>query len=451
MTLCKKKNSRVLEKNAGGYTQRNSNLGRPVFPETIETQRDSPVNIYQQLASIPREIADKITNAKTGGGRSLNAIHSSKVLNSTEKHLMLVLASEMNYTMQFENQYRFISLNSMAEKMSVDKRTISAILNGITKRGIKKIGLIEKGYIIKQIVSIEDQQRAYSNHYCITPKIFDEYMLIMLESHQTRVLRPSDPGSLGECNRITTPSDPGSHKVPVFQFPKNIPNAAAQTSSAAVKRCRPLSKKVKTWDEKSDSEKTDTLYNVCKDAHRTAIEQRKAQPYPWDDIPDMLKPVIAGYGIQKVKDFFDKLKTENRGCDVRMLSREIEESAQKTKKPVIVNKSTLSVENIHQDEEKINGSKNFTEEILQQVETNLMYANKLSKSKKIEIVKIEDFPLRLKKFYDSINSKIQKRNLVREISILGLDKFLELRATIILKCSYDDLFIENSHKTSSFV
>jgi hypothetical protein len=149
--------------------------------QTIEPYQKSDVNnIYQMLSLLPSEIADKITNAKTSSGHSLNAIHDSN-LNQIEKHLMLVLGSELNYCKEFANQYRFISLNTFAEKLSINKRTVIRILNGCVMKGKKMPGLIEKGYIVKRISSKEEQGKGWANHYCLTTKIFDEYMLTLIE------------------------------------------------------------------------------------------------------------------------------------------------------------------------------------------------------------------------------------------------------------------------------
>jgi len=406
---------------------------------------DSKNTIYQQLAMIPSEIADKITNAKTGGGRSLNAIHESKTLNHMEKHLMLILASEMNYTMSFENQYRFISLNSLADKMSVDRRTISSILNGTIRKGNAVPGLIEKGYILKQIVSAEEQRKSYANHYCLTSKIFNEYMLGMIQKHQ-----PSDLGSLGYGSTITRGSDRGSHKYPVLNTPVLDPsNAAVQQRATAVKRCRPPAKsKMKTWDEKSDEEKRETIFNKAFEAHLSAVKRRIARPFPRDDIPDLITPITTGYGLDKVKIFFENL--DEKGIDVRVVAKKMAETDANLQITTIVNETSISAGTISEQEEKINrANENLGVEILNQLEENMMYANNLSKVD-TELVKIEDFPIRLKKFYDSINSKIQKNSMLREIAVMGIDKYLELRATAILRCSYDELFVEKQSIFAEF-
>lgn len=407
----KKKNSRALE-NAGDYTQGITKLGRPVFPETIKTQRESSVNssaiefrskIRYPFVMIPVEI---------------------------EKMELDVYARAVYQRISYRaggHSSHFESQENMAKALFISTRQI-----------VRKIKDLEN----KHMIHVEKRGKSKGGHFLtnvITLLDPSEWMYVhhVTDSHTATRLT------------VTPRGDSQSHITRSHDQLDPILNAAAQKPTAAVKRCRPPSKKMKLWEEKSESEKTDTLYNMCKDAHRTAIEQRKAQPYPWDDIPDMLKPMITGYGIQKIKDFFDRLKTEGRGCDVRKIAQEIDESVfQMTKKSVKIIKSTLSDENIHRDQINSNQSKNFTEEILAQVETNMIYANNLSKTETVN-VKIEDFPLRLKKFYDSINQR-NKLSLVKEIAAMGLEKYLQLRATAILKCSYDDLFVEQQPLFAQF-
>lgn len=101
------------------------------------------------------------------GDINLNAIHASKKLSRLEKHLLLVIGSEIDF--------QYISLNELSEKLSISERRVSAILNGVKRKEKYIPGLIEKGYIVKQISTIKQQQKWISNKYCLTQKIFDEY------------------------------------------------------------------------------------------------------------------------------------------------------------------------------------------------------------------------------------------------------------------------------------
>ncbi len=110
----------------------------------------------------PKNIYDELN-----GGINLSAIHESKKLSRLEKHLLLVIGSEIDF--------QYISFNELSEKLSISQRRVSAILNGVERRGEYIPGLIEKGYIVKQISTIQQQQKWISNKYCLTQKIFDEY------------------------------------------------------------------------------------------------------------------------------------------------------------------------------------------------------------------------------------------------------------------------------------
>jgi len=385
-------------------------------------------NIYAELALIPSEIADKITNSKTGGGRSLNAIHKSKNLNSTEKHLLLVIANEMDFRKDFEYQYQYISLNQIAELMSVNKSTVSRTLNGHKTKQREIPGLIERGYVLKKIASIESQQVGDSNHYCLTSKIFNEYMFSMMEKkmewhHATGGSGIVRQGVVAQCDRG---SGTVRHNIPSDLL--NIPLNAAAQKTPAVKRVRPKNK-MKIWADKSESEKMDTVLNLAVEAHRTAIVQKRSKPYPFEDFPDLLKPILEKYGVEKVKEFFEAIKSE--GCDVRKLTKTMDEFVS----PVI----STEPESLQE--------KDFPEKIVDQMETNSMYI-KIEPVKSHE-VKIDNFPIRLRKFYDSLNP-MRKKGIIKEVVMIGIDNFIKLRAPAILKCSYEDLFVEQSVQSSFF-
>jgi len=306
-------------------------------------------NIYAQLASIPSEIADNITNAKTGGGRSLNAIHASKTLTQLEKHLLLVLGSEMNFCKDFINQYRYISLNDLAEKISINQRTVSSLLNGTTRRGEHIPGLIEKGYVNKRVPTLEEQKKFWKTHYCITNKIFNEYMILLIEEAKKKAEDEgkkrggSDPGSEGGLILDQRGSDPGSDKDPSKKDPSiktpPISNAVVENPAAVKKIEKPKQEKksswkpapkIKLWVNKSNEEKMDTVLNKAVDAHRTAVERKKAKPAPFTDFPDVLEPVLKEYGVEVVREFFDFI---DGGCDIRIVARELRKFATFRSKP----------------------------------------------------------------------------------------------------------------------
>jgi DNA-binding MarR family transcriptional regulator len=57
------------------------------------------------------------------GGRHLNAIDSSTILSMSQKHLMLVLGSQLDFR-DIQKSKRYISVKTLAEKMSCSPRLI---------------------------------------------------------------------------------------------------------------------------------------------------------------------------------------------------------------------------------------------------------------------------------------------------------------------------------------
>ena len=286
-------------------------------------------NIYAQLANLPRGIADNITNAKTGGGRSLNAIHDSKILNSTEKHLMLVMANKLNFTRNFEYQYKDISLNTIADAMSVNRSTVVRIINGYTSRNKKILGLIEKGYIIKHESTMIEQLNGYANHYCLTSKIFDEFMSDMIEEEEARMENEVTHGATpGVCTvQHTIPSIPNSPIYPAVvgksATAKKI--GKPKQEKRAVKK---YSSKIKSsWEDKSEIDKMESVLHKAMNAHRAAVERGKAKLYFFDDFPQVLRPIIQEHGVDKVRAFFDWIEG---GVDIRRLNWALHRFEQQT-------------------------------------------------------------------------------------------------------------------------
>jgi DNA-binding transcriptional MocR family regulator len=111
--------------------------------------------------------------------------------------------------------------------------------------------------------------------------------------------------------------------------PKQVRNTSSipsdRRSLPPDKRTRPPSKrKMKLWDEKSEDEKIETLWNQANDAQRLGTDRGAIRYFPFKDIPDLLLPIIKTHGLETVKKFFDYLQKETIGCDIRSLDWALE-------------------------------------------------------------------------------------------------------------------------------
>lgn len=149
-------------------------------------------NIYAKLAELPQETADKITNAKTAGGRSLEAFHNlPDYITPCQAATLSYIGSRMTYTYEkFDNQYQFVSLSKIAR---ATKFSISAILRGINgytdKRKANKIykGLIELGYLVKEDTpKVKQLKEGIPNAYALTSKAFDDYINLLIEKELSK-------------------------------------------------------------------------------------------------------------------------------------------------------------------------------------------------------------------------------------------------------------------------
>jgi len=110
----------------------------------------------------------------TNGGRSLNAIHFNQNLNQIQTHMMLVLASSIDFrglddAVSFKDNHALVSLSTLCIKMKSSKPTVV--------KTIKE--LIEMGYVIK-VQTFDEKTNSYSeNAYYVTDKIFFEYAEIL--------------------------------------------------------------------------------------------------------------------------------------------------------------------------------------------------------------------------------------------------------------------------------
>ncbi len=137
-------------------------------------------NIYSELAKLPKEAADLIITRRTTGGRCLEAIWHADLI-SSEKLVLICFGSQLNFTQEFVGQKRYISVAKIAKMTSLSDRTISNIMNGYVKDGTRMEGLIERGYLIKILASVEKQKLGHSNDYLLTSKVFDEYVYKLIE------------------------------------------------------------------------------------------------------------------------------------------------------------------------------------------------------------------------------------------------------------------------------
>jgi DNA-binding MarR family transcriptional regulator len=96
------------------------------------------------------------------GGRHLNAIDFNTTLNMSQKHLMLVLGSQLDFR-DIQKSKRYISVKALSEKMSCTPRMIHKITSEL-----KAMGYIEIEH------RFEDNKQK-SNYYSITDKVFLEY------------------------------------------------------------------------------------------------------------------------------------------------------------------------------------------------------------------------------------------------------------------------------------
>ena len=136
---------------------------------------------------------------------------------------------------------------------------------------------------------------------------------------------PSETVSDPLCNSFTTPSETVSDKVPSYKVPSlsSVINAECRENHSA-KKVRPKTDKRKTWQNKSENERKDTVLNMVCDSHRLALEQNKnVMPYPFTDVPDIVAVILNEYGIEKVKEFLDNRLKEKKGIDIRKFDVEI--------------------------------------------------------------------------------------------------------------------------------
>lgn len=144
----------------------------------------------------------------TNGGRALNAIKhlTNKRLGSHERHVLLILGSELNFTGDFTDT-RWITLTTLVEMTGISragvKRALDRLLDPEGVRAAqaqaRDAGLIAPDgepdpYIIRRADydPVTGQQRA--NHYGLTTRVFREYAALLAARETRETVVQGDPG-----------------------------------------------------------------------------------------------------------------------------------------------------------------------------------------------------------------------------------------------------------------
>lgn len=138
-------------------------------------------------------------------------------------------------------------------------------------------------------------------------------------------------GYAGDAEGVRTTC---GHNSTLEQNPISGPFIADAVQSTALKEKKKYTRKncAKLWVDKNDEEKFLSLLEMAKDSHTGGVQQnRRIKPYPFDDFPDLLEPLVKKYGTETMKDLFDYGKAMRRGLNVRWLEGEIEEMLEEKK------------------------------------------------------------------------------------------------------------------------
>ena len=193
---------------------------------------------------------------------------------------------------------------------------------------------------------------------------------------------------------------------------------AVEKPASAIKK----SKKRKTWEEKSYDEKLSVIDDLARDSIRKALTCRKAQPFNFDNVPDLLLPILEVHGIEIVKNFFDMNK--NRAFDIRNIENEIEtyinplQIEPEPQKPILEESKLMQAQIISKEEESFK-----IEHVLQ----SLKKEEKIMTQEKQEDLPF-NLPLQFQKFFMKLQ-KIHKNVLKSDYIELGHDKFLKKMET----------------------
>lgn len=218
----------------------------------------------------------------------------------------------------------FESQENMAKALFISTRQIMRKMKELEEKKmihVEKRGRNKDGHFLTNVVTLLDPlEWAYPHHVThshtamcttVTPPCDSQ-------SHITRSQEELDLNltiNAAEQKRGVVIQDQRGEK----QKPATVVKAKEPDK---VKRPRYPST-MKTWDKKSEDERMDTVLNMAVDAHRLAVDRRRAAPAPFNDFPDVLLPIIKNHKIELIKDFFTYLKRENLGCDIRKLEQAI--------------------------------------------------------------------------------------------------------------------------------
>lgn len=177
-------------------------------------------------------------------------------------------------------------------------------------------------------------------------------------------------------------------------------------------------KKRKTWKEKDYDEKLSVIDDLARDAIRKALTCRKAQPYNFDNVPDLLNPLLKKHGIDLVKQFFEMNK--NKAFDIRNVENEIDiyinppQIDQEPQKHTLEESKPTQAQIISKDEESF------------KIEPILQSSKKVEKIMKLE--KQENFPFNLPLQFQNFLltlQKIHREGLKSDYNELGYDNFIK--------------------------
>ena len=236
------------------------------------------------------------------------------------------------------------------------------------------------------------------------------------------------------------PREDSQSDITRYQFELDlILTNAAEKQPAAKKKGSQLRKK-KTWEEKSEEERMDSVLNMTCDAHRLALEKdRRVTPYPFNDIPDLLNPLIKLHGLEAIKSILDKRRDEKRGCNVRILGLEILRGVDdKLDKPEPI----LEVEKRQEESQE----KSFPDKVIQQMERNMSYDKKIIDENK-DLV-LEGFPQEVKDWYGNISDSKFKRSVHKEFKMMSREQFTAFVASILNRNKKSDLDIATNSSIS---
>lgn len=309
-------------------------------------------NIYSKLAELPEDIADKITNAKTDGGRALDAIYALDGITPTQKSVLLLIGSRMTYSGEkFTGQYQFVSLTDISKKTSISRRSVIRAINGnIDNKNPSKNypGLVELGYLMKKSgTKFEQINLKHANLYSLTPKIFSQYMNKLIEQakvkleeikslkfeaetkadkkenedmhgnkeEKQKLVTPchqaSDTTTLGWCHRDTALVTP-RHTISVESSAEpSVKPAVVQKATAHKKRKKQKGKSFESWEEFSNDKKMDLLLNYAMDSHRAGVQAGQFKPFNFELFPAILKPFFLKYNLDTIKSFYEFAIKEN--------------------------------------------------------------------------------------------------------------------------------------------